>query len=333
MLSRLRLDPFLLAIICAALVASVLPARGSAVPVVDAVVAAAIFLLFFLYGARLAPHEAVAGLKHWRLHGVILAFTFVVFPLVGMLALPGLRAALGGDLASGLLYVCLVPSTVQSSIAFTSIARGNVAGAIVSASVSNLVGVVLTPLLVVALMTTTGTVEVTGSAFVDILVQLLLPFVLGQVAGHWIRGWVKAHAAPLKLVDRGSIVLVVYSAFSAGMREGIWSRVTLPQLGGVLVVCLLLLAALLWLTRAVAQRLGFGRGDVIAIQFCGTKKSLASGLPMAMVLFAGQPVGLMVLPLMVFHQAQLMACSALAARYGREADAVGDAADGVGRVA
>ncbi|WP_409483423.1 bile acid:sodium symporter family protein [Arsenicicoccus dermatophilus] len=315
MLAKLRPDPFLLAIVVAALVASVLPARGGAVPVLDTVVAVAIFALFFLYGARLSPQEALAGLRHWRLHAVILGFTFAAFPLLGIALTPVLRPLLGDPLAAGLLYVTLVPSTVQSSIAFTSVARGNVAGAIVSASASNLLGVVLTPLLVMALMTTTGTVSVSPKAFGDIGVQLLLPFVLGQVAGRWIRPWVTAHAAPLKLVDRGSIVLVVYSAFSAGMREGIWSRVTGPALLGVLVICLAILACMLWLTRWVAERLGFDRGDQIAIQFCGTKKSLASGLPMALVLFAGQPVGLMVLPLMVFHQAQLMWCSALAARY------------------
>jgi sodium/bile acid cotransporter 7 len=259
-------------------------------------------------------------LKHWRLHLTILAFTYVVFPLIGLTAVFLTRNVLDPGLASGLLYLSLVPSTVQSSIAFTSIAKGNVAGAVVSASASNILGVFLTPLLVWALMTGTGRVAFTTSTIVEIFAQLLLPFVLGQLSRRWTAGFVSAHPQ-LKLVDRTSIILVVYSAFSAGIREGMWSQTSWPALLVLVGVLLVILALMLALTWWMARRLGFNRADAIAIQFCGTKKSLASGLPMAGVLFAGAPVGLLMLPLMLFHQAQLMACSALAARYGREAAA------------
>ena len=314
-----RFDRFLLAIIAAAVTASLLPAQGAMVTVVDWATKAAVAVLFFVYGARLKPEQALAGLKHWRLHLTILGLTFVVFPLIGW----GLQVLspwlLSPSLYAGVLYLTLVPSTVQSSINFTSIAKGNVAGAIVSASASNMLGVVLTPLLCWALMTTSGDLKIDPSSVLDIIGQLLVPFVLGQLSRRWTAEWIASHPR-LKLFDNGVIVLVVYSAFSAGMREHMWQQVNATDLITLLAVCLVLLAAMLWFSRWLAQRLGFNRADVIAIQFCGTKKSLATGLPMANVLFAGSPIGLLVLPLMLFHQAQLMACGSLAARYAKQVD-------------
>ncbi|MFT4227584.1 bile acid:sodium symporter family protein [Micropruina sp.] len=314
-----RIDRFLLAIVGAALIASVLPAQGAAVTVVDWATKVAVAVLFFVYGVRLKPEQALAGLTHWRLHLTILSLTYLLFPLIGW-ALQVLSPwPLSPALYAGVLYLTLLPSTVQSSINFTSIAKGNVAGAIVSASASNMLGVFLTPLLCWALMTTSGGITIDPSSILDIIGQLLVPFVLGQLSRRWTADWVAAHPR-LKLFDQGVVVLVVYSAFSAGMREHMWQQVNATDLITLLAVCLVLLAAMLWFSRWLAQRLGFNRADVIAIQFCGTKKSLATGLPMANVLFAGSPIGLLVLPLMLFHQAQLMACGSLAARYAKQLD-------------
>lgn len=321
LLDKLSIDGFILAIFAAVGVAALVPAEGRAVPVVDGAVTVAIAVLFFLYGARIHPMEALAGLKHWRLHVVILGFTFVVFPIVGVLLRFMPEALLRPELYAGVLFLTLLPSTVQSSIAFTSIAGGNVPGAIVSASVSNLLGVFVTPLLVLALMATTGEVKFHSSSIVDLCLQLLLPFLLGQLLRPWVGGFVTEYAAALKYVDRGSIVLVVYAAFSAGMREHIWSQVSWVGVVQLVVLSVVLVLLMLWMTRSTAEKLGFDRADMIAIQFCGTKKSMATGLPMAAVLFAGQPVGLLVLPLMIFHQLQLMMCAWLAARYGRELEA------------
>lgn len=316
-LRRLRPDPFILMILGAVLVASVVPAQGVGETVLGHVVTAAVFVLFFMYGGRLSTQEALAGLTHWRLHLVILAFTFVLFPLLGVALAPLSGRILSPALYAGVLFCCLVPSTVQSSIVFTSTARGNVPGAIVSASVSNLLGVVFTPLLAAALMRTSGNAGIDGGAVVDLFAQILLPFVLGQMSRRWTADWLKANHSWLKQVDRGVIVLVVYSAFSKGMNEGMWHLVGVADIVVLVLLSGAVLALMLWLTWTVAGVLGFNREDRIAIQFCGTKKSLATGLPMAVVLFAGQPVGLMVLPLMVFHQLQLMICAVLAARYAR----------------
>ncbi|MFT4127027.1 MAG: bile acid:sodium symporter family protein [Gordonia sp. (in: high G+C Gram-positive bacteria)] len=318
LLARSPIDGFVLAILAAVIVAAVFPARGDVAEVMDWVVTIAIGFLFFLYGARLHPREALEGLRHWRLHLLILAFTFVVFPLIGLALGPVVRPLLGDGLSAGVLYLCLVPSTVQSSIAFTSVAKGNVAGAIVSASASNLIGVVGTPLLVVALMSNTNGVHIDGGSVVKILAQILMPFLVGQLCRPLVAGFLHRFAAPTKLADRGSIVLVVYVAFSEGVRNGIWSVVDAWQVIVVIAGAIALVAVMLWLTGVIPRRLGFDRADVIAVQFCGTKKSLATGLPMATVLFSGSVVGLIVLPLMIFHQVQLIMCSALAARYGRE---------------
>lgn len=322
-LDKLRIDGFILGLFGMILLATVLPAQGAAVEPLSWATKIAIAVLFFLYGARLHPQEALDGLKHWRLHSLILAFTFVLFPLIGAASKVLEPVVLAPALYTGWLFMTLVPSTVQSSIAFTSIARGNVAGAVVSASASNLLGILITPLLVivmgaVGLLGTTGAVTINARSVLDIVLQLLLPFALGQLARPWVGKWVTDNAKHLKYVDRGGILLVVYAAFSEGVRDDIWSTVGVGQLLALVVLSVGLVAVMLWVTKFAAQRAGFDRADAIAVQFCGTKKSLATGLPMAAVLFVGQPIGLIVLPLMVFHQVQLIMCSVLASRYGNE---------------
>jgi len=316
MLSRLkRTDPLIVLIILAVIVAIIAPARGEFAEWFAVATNLAIALLFFLYGARLSTREALNGLLHWKLHLTILVFTFVVFPLLGW-ALQPLTLVISEGLYLGILYLTLVPSTVQSSVAFTSIAKGNVAGSIVAASASNLAGVFLTPLLVLLFMSAGDGIHVDAQVFIDIALLLLLPFVLGQLLRRWVKG-IAANKAT-KVVDRGSITMVVYSAFSAGMVDGVWGQVTVGEIIFLVVFSTIFVVVMLWLTRFTALRLGFNDADMKAIQFCGTKKSLATGLPMASVIFGGASLGLLILPLMIFHQIQLMICSWLAARYARE---------------
>lgn len=317
MLQRLKKpDPLIVLIILAVIIAIIAPARGSFADIFGQLTNVAIALLFFLYGARLSTQEALNGLKHWRLHLTILAFTFVVYPLIGI-ALRPLTAVISHDMYLGILFLTLVPSTVQSSVAFTSIAKGNVAGAIVSASASNLVGVIITPLLVMLLMGTGGGVHIDTSVFGKIALLLLAPFVLGQLTRRWVGKVAQSKAT--KVVDRGSIAMVVYSAFSKGVVDGIWSSISLWDLAFLVAFAAIFVAFMLWLTRRASQKMGFNRADTIAIEFCGSKKSLATGLPMASVIFAsgGASLGLLILPLMIYHQVQLMMCSWLAARYAQ----------------
>ena len=316
LLRRLRIEPFILAILAAVLIAAILPATGGAATTLDWVTTIGIAVLFFLYGARLEPRELRAGLRHWRLHSVVLIATFLVFPLLGLLGQWVLTPLLGAPLAAGFLFLTLVPSTVQSSITFVAIARGHVSAAVVSASVSNLLGVVITPLLVFALMTTDGSVTITWGSVGTIALQLLLPFIVGQVFRDRILP-ITSRITRLALFDKAVIVLIVYAAFSEGVAEGIWSMVGVPQVLGLVAACIVLLAVVLSLTELASRALGFDDRDKRVVQFCGSKKSLATGLPMAAVLFVGQPVGLLVLPLMIFHQIQLIVCAWLAGRYER----------------
>ncbi|WP_409062863.1 bile acid:sodium symporter family protein [Streptomyces sp. SYP-A7185] len=312
------IDPYILALLGTVGVAALLPARGVGAEVAGGASTAAVALLFFLYGARLSTREALDGLKHWRLHVTVLACTFLVFPLLGLAARGLVPYVLTPALYSGFLFLTLVPSTIQSSIAFTSMARGNVPAAICAGSFSSLAGIVLTPLLAAALLGNSGG-GFSADSVLKIVLQLLVPFLAGQVLRRWIGGFVARHKKVLGLVDRGSILLVVYTAFSEGMVQGIWHQVTPLRLGALLGVEAVLLAVMLALTWYGAKRLGFGRADRVAIQFAGSKKSLAAGLPMASVLFGAQ-ASLAVLPLMLFHQMQLMVCAVIAKRRSRDAE-------------
>ena len=316
-LRRFLPDRFTSALILTVLIASALPCRGSTADAFKWLTDAAIALLFFLHGAKLSREAALAGLTHWRLHLTVLASTFVLFPLSGLLLKPVLLPLVTPALYVGVLFLCTLPSTVQSSIAFASIARGNVSAAICSASASSLLGIVITPLLVGLIIATNGKSGFSMDAVGSIVLQLLVPFIAGQVARRWIGRWVDGHRGMLSFVDQGSILLVVYTAFSAAVIQGLWQHTPPRVLGGLLIVNAVLLAVLLLVTRYGARALGFNKEDEITIVFCGSKKSLASGVPMAQVLFAGHAMGAVVLPLMLFHQVQLMACAVLARRYAK----------------
>jgi sodium/bile acid cotransporter 7 len=316
--ARLRIDPYILCLLGSVALASLLPARGAGAAGFGVATTVAIGLLFFLYGARLSTREALDGLRLWRLHSVVVAATFLLFPLLGLAARLLVPEVLSPELYAGLMFLCCLPSTVQSSIAFTSVARGNLAAAICAASFSNLIGILVTPLLVALLLGTKGGGGVSFAALRDITLQLLVPFVAGQLTRRWVGAFVARHKKVLGLVDKGSILLVVYAAFSGGVVAGIWHRLA-PASLLLLGTNVLLLATVITTTIVVARRLGFGRADEITIVFCGSKKSLANGIPMATVLFPAPVVGLTVLPLMLFHQIQLMACAWLARRYADRA--------------
>jgi sodium/bile acid cotransporter 7 len=312
-------DTFTILLVCTVILASLLPASGTFAGYFGIATDCAIALLFFLHGARLSRDVVIAGLLHWRLHLVILLTTFGVFPLLGM----GLgflpETILPHPLYLGILFLCVLPSTVQSSIAFTSMAGGNVPAAICSASASNIFGMFLTPLLVGLLFSVGGHGGFSWDALLQIFIQLLLPFIVGQVLQPWIGNWIRAKKKLLMPVDRGSILMVVYLAFSKAVVEGLWHTFSLADIAVVIVADMLLLAIVLCATMYGSRWLGFNKADEITITFCGSKKSLASGVPMANVIFAGQSIGAIVLPLMIFHQIQLMVCAVIAQKYAAAA--------------
>ncbi|WP_284775771.1 bile acid:sodium symporter family protein [Agrobacterium sp. lyk4-40-TYG-31] len=319
-MSRFLPDRFTMMLVATVIVASLLPISGEPAHYFSIATKCAIALLFFLHGARLARDVVVAGILHWRLHLAILLVTFGLFPLlgVGLGYIP--ESILPAPLYLGVLFLCVLPSTVQSSIAFTSMAGGNVPAAICSASASNIFGMFLTPLLVGLLFTVGG--QGGGfslDAFAQIFLQLLLPFIAGQLLQPWIGDWIRARKTLLSPVDRGSILMVVYLAFSEAVIEGIWKEFTLRDIAVLIGINMLLLAVVLCVTMFGSRLLGFKKEDEITITFCGSKKSLASGVPMAGAIFAGQSIGAIVLPIMLFHQIQLMACAVIAQRYANKA--------------
>ncbi len=313
-LSRLKPDWYIILIIAMVVLASVLPASGPAAPAFSLATKIAIGLVFFLHGAKLSREAVIKGVTHWRLHLLVLAATFVLFPILclGLAKLPAWIMPVA--LAPGLIFLGCLPSTIQSSIGFTAIARGNVAATVASATASNLLGIAVTPLLGAMLMQTQGG-GISFHSVQSIVVQLLIPFVAGQLLRPAIGAWIGRHAKLVGYVDRGSILLVVYSAFSEAVLGGIWQQVGKVDLLRLVILCALLLAIVLTITLASARLFGFNKADEITIVFCGSKKSLASGVPMAGVLFPGATLGLILLPIMIFHQIQLMACAVIAQHY------------------
>ena len=307
-----RIDRFLAAILATVALASVLPARGETAAVFSWLTDAGIMLLFFMHGAKLSPEAALAGARHWRLHAVVFFSTFALFPLLAVSFHRLAPDLLPPALWAGFILMSALPSTIQASIAFTSVAGGNVSAALCSASASNLIGTILAPL--IAGMLLAQSAPLSADALLAVVLKLLVPFVAGQLLRPWVGAWISRHRFVLRSVDYGSILLIVYTAFSEGVVNGIWHQVDAAQLIRLAAMNATLLAIVMTTLTFASRRLGFSRADEIAIVFCGSKKGLAAGVSIATVLFAGY-AGLAIIPIMLFHQIQLMVCASLARRY------------------
>lgn len=318
-LQRLKIDKFLLVLIVVVIFASFFPCEGIYKTLFHTLTTLAIALLFFMHGAKLSGEALLAGIGHWKLHLVVFLSTFVLFPVIGLALNVFVPVLISPTLYLGFLYLCALPATVQSAIAYTSLAGGNVAAAICSASASSILGVFLSPLLVGLLMHSQGGNVDVLHAISSIIMQLMVPFIVGHLSRPLIAKWIDRHRKLINITDRSSILLVVYSAFSEAVLEGIWHQVNGWSLLSIILLSLLILAVVLTINTYVARWLGFNQSDEIAIVFCGSKKSLANGIPMANVLFPTAVMGMMVLPLMIFHQLQLMICAVLAQRYAQRA--------------
>ncbi|POU24269.1 MULTISPECIES: bile acid:sodium symporter family protein [Acinetobacter] len=321
MLKLLALDRFTILLFIMVILASFVPVSGQAAEVFSSITTVAIAILFFLHGAKLSREAVVEGLMHWKLHTLVFAFTFALFPIIGLLAKPVLVPLLGQELYWGFLFMCFLPSTVQSSIAFTSVAQGNVAGAVCSASFSNIVGMFITPILVAffILGQSQHGFDPTSS-IMQITLLLLVPFILGQILRPWVFPQMKKMPEIVKIFDQGSILMVVYGAFSSAVVAGLWHQVSLTTLLLLIIACSVLLTLVMLLALFVPRWIGFDKADQKTIFFCGSKKTLASGVPMAQILFIGQPIGMIVLPIMIFHQIQLMVCGIVANMWSKQVE-------------
>lgn len=317
-LGPLHIDGFLAAMLSAVALALLAPDIGrSDGPLhLGPVTGLGIALVFLLHGANLAPDKLLAGMRNWRLHLFVQLCTFLLFPLIGLALAALLEGHIAPALLTGVFFLCVLPSTISSSVAFTAMAGGNVAAAVFNATLSNFIGIVVTPLLVSQWLHAAGGGLPVGQAILGVSVQLLLPFIAGQFLRPHVHAWLAHHKPLVNRVDRGVIVLIVYSSFADSAAAGLWSGQGWITVLEALGLAAAILAGVLSLTRLAARRLGFAPADEVVAVFCGSKKSVASGIPMARLLFGTRPeLGVIVLPAMLYHQVQLLVCASLARRY------------------
>ena len=317
MLSRIFPDRFVPVLLATILLASLLPVRGAAVPIAQGLSTAAIVFLFFLNGVRLPRDEVLHGIRNWKLQGGALAFCFGAMALLGLAAQAATAPLLPATLALGFLFLGILPSTVQSATAASSLAGGNVAASVVAAALLNLSGVIVSPLLFAAFAGSAG--EISGAGALRIVAILLLPFIAGQFAQTWLRPWVLAHRGLATFMDRSAIAIAVYVAFSAAVVAGIWGLLDGREIGVVFGVVALLLALSFggaWLFGALLR---LKRPDRITLLFSGAQKSIAVGAPLAATLFPPAIAGMVLVPILVYHMAQLILSAWIAPVLNRSA--------------
>ena len=313
-----QIDGFIRAMLVMVALALFFPALGASDgPLrLDIVTIVGVSLVFFLHGAALSREKIVEGARNWRLHLFVQSCTFILFPLIGAVILFVCKPFIPAELLLGVFYLCALPSTVSSSVAMTAMAKGNVPAAIFNATISGLIGMIATPLLMSFVIQASGADLSVGKALLGVAEQLLLPFVLGQLLRPVLGGFINKHKAIISKVDRTVILLIVFNSFADSTHAGVWSKYPWETIVAVAVMSSALLFVVLGATTWLSRRAGFSLADEITAVFCGSKKSLANGVPMGKILFAGNSaLGLIVLPLMIYHQLQLIVCSTLARRY------------------
>jgi sodium/bile acid cotransporter 7 len=317
---RLAGDGFLLGMLAAMLLASLFPHIGRAGgPLHTEVLSSVgIAIVFFLHGVGISFTHLKAGMQRWPVHLAVQALTFAVFPLLYFAFHALFATFMPPALMLGFLYLCVLPSTISSSVALTGMARGNVSAAIFNATLSSLLGILLTPLLIGLIAHSQGQGLSLLDTILGIARLLLLPLVTGQLLRPLLGAWLQRYKTVTSKIDKSVILLLVYAAFCDSVAGGLWRDNGVGMIATTLLGAALLLAVVLWLSTRLARRLGFNKEDEIATVFCGSKKTLASGVPMAKLLFGAHPaLGLIVLPIMFYHQLQLFTCALLAERYAR----------------
>ncbi|MGV3729139.1 MAG: bile acid:sodium symporter family protein [Sphingopyxis sp.] len=304
MLARIFPDRFVPLLLGTILLASLLPVRGAAVPVAEAISTAAIVLLFFLNGVRLPRDEVLHGIRNWKLQGAAFFFCFGAMALLGLAAQAAAAHLLPATLALGFLFLGILPSTVQSATAASSMAGGNVAASVVAAALLNLSGVALSPLLFALLAGSAG--EIHGAAVMRIVSILLIPFAVGQLVQRWLRPLVVEHRGLATFMDRTAIAIAVYVAFSAAVVAGIWTLLDGREIAIVLAVTALMLALSFGGAWLLGSLLRLARPDRITLLFSGAQKSIAVGAPLAATLFPPAIAGMVLVPILVYHMAQLI---------------------------
>jgi sodium/bile acid cotransporter 7 len=322
LLSRFGIDTFLLGLMGMVALAWIVPDMGKSGGHLhmELVSGYGVALAFGLYGLTLPPERMKAGFLNWRLHALVQGATYVLFPVAmwGLAALA--RPVADPAVLLGFFFLAALPSTVSSSVAMTSIAKGNVAGAIFNATLSSLIGVVVTPLWVNAFLAASGAGLDLAHVLGRVTLLVVVPIIAGQLLRPYVHGWVDRNVTWIKWVDRVTILLIVFNSFADSVAEGVWSHHGLQLPLWVAAASLALFFVVFGLLSVLCRLLGFSREDRIAGVFCGTKKSLATGVPMARIMFGGDPaLGLIIVPIVLYHFIQLVVASFIARRYQADA--------------
>lgn len=317
---RPGLDGFLLAMIGAVALAFLFPdpgAQGGALHP-ELLNKLGVALIFFLHGLTLTFAALKSGTLRWQLHLIVQLATFLLFPLLGLILLTLGDGFFAPDLRTGLFYLCALPSTVSSSVALTATARGNVPAAVFNATLSSLLGIFVTPFWLGLALGSAGQPLPLGKVILDLCAWLLLPLALGQLARPLLGAFAARHKSRVGLIDRGTILLLVYTSFCDSVKAGIWHSHGIRPLYLTLLISIGLLGIVMSLVTLASRAADLSLPDRIAASFCGSKKTLASGVPMARLVFGAHPgLGMILLPIMIYHPLQLVVCGYLAGRWGR----------------
>jgi sodium/bile acid cotransporter 7 len=319
--TTLKRNGFIIALLCAVGLAFLFPSAGAKGGWLhpDLLNNIGVALILFVQGLAMAVERMKTGAGNWRLHLIVQGFTFLVFPVVGWVFSEVTRVIWPGEpggLRDGFLYLCVLPSTVSTSVVLTTVARGNTPGAIFNAGVSNILGVMFTPLLVRVLMQASGQMTSFGPLLLKITLLTLVPFIVGMGCRVFLRRWADQNRRFLNLLSNGVILLIVYTAFCDSVEGKVWEQygigLTLEVLGAVIV----LFTTVSLLVLAVSSAVRLSREDFIAALFCSVKKTLAMGVPLAQLIFGARAnLGLILLPIMFYHPFQLFVCGLLANQF------------------
>ncbi|MRX66239.1 bile acid:sodium symporter family protein [Maribacter luteus] len=315
MIRKIKLDRFVLAIIVVVMLAyffPVLGSRDSQVPL-DSIVSVGISFIFFFYGLKLSLEKIRTGLRNWRLHLLVQISVFLLFPLIVLAFYPFLVSAGSSEIWLAFLFMAALPSTVSSSVVMVSLAKGNVPAAIFNASISGLIGIMVTPLWMgIFLEQRAGDFDLLN-VYVKLLTEILLPVILGLFLNRYLSKYADRYGSYLTLFDKSVILLIVYKSFVHSFEDKVFSSVDIKDFVLIYVGVLGLFFLIYFVIGFIADKLRFNREDKIAAQFCGTKKSLVHGTVFSKILFpASMPIGIILLPLMLFHVVQIFVLSIIA---------------------
>lgn len=315
----MKIDKFIIAIIGAIALAYFFPQFGSkesGIPL-DLIASIGISLIFFFYGLKLSPQQIKTGLKNWKLHVLVQLTTFLIFPLIVLAFYPFVKTENGHTVWLAFLFLAALPSTVSSSVVMVSIAKGNIPAAIFNASISGLIGIIVTPLWMGMFLHQASIDFNLGEIYLKLITEILLPVALGLVLQRYWGEFARKHSRYLTLFDKSVILLIIFKSFSASFLNNVFSVVDISSLCLIITFVFTLFYAIYFLTQYLSKRLGFCQEDRITAQFCGTKKSLVHGTVFVKILFQhSASMGIILLPIMLFHPIQIFIISFVATKLG-----------------